>query len=189
MFESLLWARDSHHRSAVWMRLCARPSPLCVRWQACARVCAWVHTFVCVRMSGFVQSNPDYTHLPVSHFRRKAGGGWGRNRGWERETREERCSATTANTLHMNNRVRSVIPPRRLLHWQAGGSSSISVWKQLRVSTQPAGGLHSSSGELAVSSFLTPRPCCLYSVLLSFFKFFFNVYMWFGNQPYMWDPV
>lgn len=144
---------------------------------------------MCVCMSGFVQSNPDYTHLPVSHFRRKADGGWGRNRVRERETREERCSATTANTLHMNNRVRSVIPPRRLLHWQAGGSSSISVWKQLRVSTQPAGGLHSSSGELAVSSFLTPRLCCLYSVLLSFFKFFLNVYMWFGNQPYMWDPV
>lgn len=135
-------------------------------------------------MSGFVQSNPDYTHLPVSHFRRKAGGGWGRNRVREREREEGREMFN-----NMNNRVRSVIPPRRLLHWQAGGSSSISVWKQLRVSTQPAGGLHSSSGELAVSSFLTPRLCCLYLVLLSFFKFFLNVYMWFGNQPYMWDPV
>lgn len=38
----------------------------------------------------------------------------------EREKGEERCSATMANTLHMNNRVRSVIPPRRLLHWQTG---------------------------------------------------------------------
>lgn len=149
MFESLLWARDSHHRSAVCV--CAGK-----RAHGCVRECIHLCACVCLVLCKVI--------LII-------------------------CSATTANTLHMNNRVRSVIPPRRLLHWQAGGSSSISVWKQLRVSTQPAGGLHSSSGELAVSSFLTPRLCCLYLVLLSFFKFFLNVYMWFGNQPYMWDPV
>lgn len=72
----------------------------------------------------------------------------------------------------MNNRVRSVIPPRRLLHWQAGGSSSISVWKQLRVSTQPARGLRSLSGELALSSHIPYRLHCFYSFLPSFFFHF-----------------
>lgn len=70
----------------------------------------------------------------------------------EREKWEERRSATTATTLHMNNKVRSVVPPRRQLLWQAGGSSSILVWKQRRVSTLPARGLHSLSGEPALSS-------------------------------------
>lgn len=83
----------------------------------------------------------------------------------EREKGEERCSATTANTLQMNNRVRSVIPPRRLLHWQAGGSSCISVWKQLRVSTQPARGLRSLSGEPALSSHIPSHLHCFYSLL------------------------
>lgn len=86
----------------------------------------------------------------------------------EGEKGEERCSATTANTLQMNNRVRSVIPPGRLLHWQAGGSSSISVWKQLRVSTQSARGLHSLSG--ALSSHIPLHLHCFYS-LLTFFLF------------------
>lgn len=79
--------------------------------------CTWhlfvsgcVHVHICVCRGWFVQSNPDYTHLPVSHFRRKGGEGWGRKR--VREEGEEGCSATTANTLQMNNRVRSVIPPQ-----------------------------------------------------------------------------
>lgn len=44
-------------------------------------VCAYA--FVCERV--FVQSNPDYTHFSVSHFRRKEGEGRGRNRVRERE--------------------------------------------------------------------------------------------------------
>lgn len=123
---------------------------LCLSVCACAYLCAW---------GWFVQSNPDYTHLPVSHFRRKGRQGMGEEEG-EREKREERCSATTANTLQMNNRVRSVIPPRRLLHWQAGGSSSILVWKQLRASTQPARGLHSLSEEQALSSYIPTHLHC-----------------------------
>lgn len=136
-------------------------------------VCACI--YLCV-YAWFVQSNPDYTHLPVSHFRRKGSRGMGEKEG-EREKGEERCSATMANTLQMNNRVRSVIPPRRLLHWQADGSS-ISAWKQLRVSTQPARGLHSLSGKPALSSYI-------YSLIVTVFIPFFLFFLFLSSLFFM----
>lgn len=113
MFENLWWARDSHHCSSVfecvWMCVCVCTTLM--------NLCMWISSFMSVGLCisvcvycWFVQSNPDYTHLPVSHFRKKRRWGKGEEEG-EGEKGEERCSATMANTLHMNNRVRSVIPP------------------------------------------------------------------------------
>lgn len=146
-------------------------------------VCA---TFTLVHRHKFMHADfllcikyPDYTHLPVSYF---SGGKGGEEQGGGRTKRGKRCSATSP--LYMNNRVRSVIPPthppppRRQLRWQAGGSNSISAWKQQRVSTQPARGLSFLRGELSLSSHALiftfhPLPVFFF-ILFLFFSVFFS---------------
>lgn len=89
MFESLWWARDSHHRSAVCMCLCARPSPLCVR--ECIHLCVCVCLVLCKVILIILTSQ-----CPILGERQARDGG---ETGWERE-RERRGR-------------RDVLPPRQ----------------------------------------------------------------------------
>ena len=91
----------------------------------------------------------------------------GGGRGWERRGR------------------RDVLPPRQTPfkwttesdQWFPPGvccigrpaAQAASVWKQLRVSTQPARGLHSLSGEPALSSYI--YPCHRHCFVFPFFLF------------------
>lgn len=76
--------------AALHVHACADGLLECV----CARVSAGLHTpCLCVNVhicARFGKSNPDYTHLPVSHFRRTEGEEQEKERGWGEKRESER---------------------------------------------------------------------------------------------------
>lgn len=75
-------------RGRVCVRARARNSHECVHMDFFIYECVGLCISVCV-YCWFLQNNPDYTHLPVSHFRRKGNEGWGRKRVKKRRGRRD----------------------------------------------------------------------------------------------------